>query len=52
MSGWADRLASIRGSLAVGKIVLCGVGVSLSGVPLLAEASQRGTRLSGTSLTR
>jgi hypothetical protein len=33
------RLASIRGSLAGGRIVPRGVGVSLSGAPLLAEAS-------------
>jgi hypothetical protein len=32
------------------KIVPRGVGVSLSGTPLLFEASLRGTRLSGTSL--
>jgi hypothetical protein len=33
------------------KIVPRGVGVSLSGTPLLAEASLRGARLSGTSLS-
>ena len=32
------------------KVVPRGVGVSLSGTPLLFEASLRGTRLSGTSL--
>ena len=34
------------------KVVLYGVGVSLRGAPLLAEASLRGARLSGTSLSR
>jgi hypothetical protein len=33
------------------KIAPRGVGISLSGTPLLAEASLRGARLSGTSLS-
>jgi hypothetical protein len=37
--------------LAADKIAPRGVGVSLSGTPLLADASLRGARLSGTSLS-
>ena len=33
------------------KIALRGIGVSLSGTPLLAEASLRGASLCGTSLS-